>query len=158
MPDANGLLAHWRERSESTIESALAGATASPRLQAARRHAVLAGGKRMRPLLVHAAVHALDAHSGREIWKTKVSDHPLAQVRGSPKLYKGTLYVPVSSGEEAAAEDPAYPCCTFRGTLVAMDALTGRIIWKTYSIPEAPKPANKNPADTQTYAPSNATI
>jgi len=61
MPDAIGLLAHWRERSESTIESALAGATASPRLQAAMRHAVLAGGKRMRPLLVHATVHALDA-------------------------------------------------------------------------------------------------
>jgi len=104
------------------------------------------------------SVHAVDAMTGREIWQAKADAHPLAQVRGSPKLYNGRLYVPVSSGEESAGEDPAYPCCTFRGSVVALDAATGRIIWKAYTIPDEPKPTKKNPAGTQMYAPSGAAV
>lgn len=48
--------ARWTARVEASLEQSLPAATQSPeRLHAALRHAVLGGGKRMRPLLVYAA-------------------------------------------------------------------------------------------------------
>ena len=52
---------------------------------------------------------------------------PLARITGAPTLHEGRLYVPVSSYEEAQGADPQYACCTFRGSLVALDAKTGTI-------------------------------
>ena len=57
-------------------------------------------------------------------------------------------YVPVASGEEGAAATSSYECCRFRGSMVALDAATGKQIWKTYTI-EVPKPTGKNVAGTQ---------
>ena len=84
-------------------------------------------------------VHAVDASSGRELWRVKADDHPAARITGSPVLDGDRLYVPVSSGEEGSATQPTYPCCTFRGSVAALDAATGKLIWKTYTVPE-PKP------------------
>ena len=54
MPDA--LLQAWRERTDGALAAALPSPDASPiQLHRAMHHAVLLGGKRMRPLLVHAA-------------------------------------------------------------------------------------------------------
>lgn len=59
------LIAQWRARTDATLQRALAtAADGEPRLHAAMRHAVLLGGKRMRPLLVHAAAHAFGAPDG----------------------------------------------------------------------------------------------
>jgi polyvinyl alcohol dehydrogenase (cytochrome) len=102
------------------------------------------------------SVYAVDATTGQLIWKVKADDHPLAQIRGTPKLYHGRLYVPVSSGEEKAAADPAYPCCTFRGALVALDPASGKTIWKSYTITEESKPTGKNSAGTTIYGPAGA--
>jgi polyvinyl alcohol dehydrogenase (cytochrome) len=68
------------------------------------------------------------------------------------------LYVPVSSGEEGISVNSSYPCCTFRGSVVALDVETGKQIWKTYSVPDAPKPTKKNSAGTQLSAPAGAAI
>jgi len=102
------------------------------------------------------SVHAVDAVTGRALWTVKADPHPLAQVRGSPQIYNGRVYAPVSSGEESAAVDPAYPCCTFRGALVALDGATGKVIWKAYTIPNAPAKLKINSAGTQMYGPSGA--
>jgi polyvinyl alcohol dehydrogenase (cytochrome) len=101
-------------------------------------------------------VHAVDALTGRAVWTAKADPHPLAQVRGSPKIYDGRVYAPVSAGEESAAVDPAYPCCTFRGALVAFDAATGKIVWKAYTIPHEPEKLKVNTAGTQMFGPSGA--
>jgi len=85
-------------------------------------------------------VHALNADTGRVLWHTRVDDHPTSRLRGSPTLFEGRLYVPVSAGEEALAADPTYTCCNFRGSIVALDAATGRILWKSYTIAQEPKP------------------
>jgi polyvinyl alcohol dehydrogenase (cytochrome) len=69
--------------------------------------------------------HALNAATGKEIWHTRVDSHPAIRLTGSAVLFENRLYVPVSSLEEAAAGDPPYKCCTFRGSLVALDAITG---------------------------------
>src|SRR5438445_3850533 len=103
-------------------------------------------------------VYAVDAAGGTLIWKAKVDDHPVARVTGSPVFHNGRLYVPVASGEETAGAASDYECCRFRGSLVALDAATGRQIWKTYTIAEEAQPTRKNKVGTQMWGPSGAPI
>ena len=103
-------------------------------------------------------VYALDAATGKALWIVSVDPHPLAAVTGSPILHKGRLYVPLASREEAAGGGPDYPCCTFRGSIVALDGNTGKQIWKSFIIPEEPKATKKNSRGVQLYAPSGAGI
>lgn len=106
----------------------------------------------------NGAVYALDAQTGRLLWKTQVDAHPLARIAGSPTLYKDRLYVPVSSSEERAAANPAYPCCTFRGSVAALDIVTGQIVWRTFMTSEQPKPYKTNEAGTQLFAPAGMAV
>ncbi|MCP3477569.1 PQQ-binding-like beta-propeller repeat protein [Bradyrhizobium sp. CCGUVB1N3] len=105
-----------------------------------------------------ANVYAVNALTGALIWKVNVEEHPAARITGSPVLYSGVLYVPVSSLEEVAGSQPSYECCTFRGSLVALEAATGKLIWKAYTIPEVPQPTTRNARGTQLYGPSGASI
>ena len=82
---------------------------------------------------VSANVHAVDALTGRQLWKTRIDDHPAARVTGSPALVGATLFVPVSSIEEATGANPTYSCCSFRGSVVALEASTGKLRWKSYT-------------------------
>src|SRR3984893_9748250 len=105
-----------------------------------------------------AVTYAVDATTGALLWKTQVDEHPAARITGAPTLADGRLYVPVSSSEEGLAANPMYPCCTFRGSVSALDAATGAVIWKSYTIAETPKPVRKNKAGTQLSGPSGAAI
>ena len=105
-----------------------------------------------------ANVYAVDAASGELIWKVHVDDHPSARITGAPKVFEGRVYVPVASGEEGAGVNPRYACCTFRGSVVALDAATGRQIWKTYTIAEAPKPVGQNSNGVQRFAPAGGGV
>ena len=104
-----------------------------------------------------ANVYALDATTGRLLWKTDVDDFPVGRVSGSVTYHNGRVYVGVASGEEATGAVPTYECCKFRGSVVALDASTGRQVWKTYTIEEA-KPTRKNAVGTQLYGPSGAPV
>ena len=104
-----------------------------------------------------ANVYALDAATGRELWSRRVDEHLYARITGSPTLYQDHLYVPVSSIEETAASQPGYECCTFRGSLNALDAKTGTVLWKTYTAAE-PQPAGKNAAGVALWGPSGVGI
>ncbi|MGH9662766.1 MAG: PQQ-binding-like beta-propeller repeat protein [Bryobacteraceae bacterium] len=103
-------------------------------------------------------VYAIDAGGGAEIWKTQVETHAYSRITGAPVLYQGRLFVPVSSIEEVAAQNPKYVCCTFRGSVAALDARDGKQIWKTHTIPDPPQPAGKNSAGTERVGPSGAAI
>jgi polyvinyl alcohol dehydrogenase (cytochrome) len=103
-------------------------------------------------------VQAVDAATGKLLWKTKVEDHFLSRITGAPVLYRNHLYVPVSSFEETAGRDAKYECCTFRGSLVALDAYTGKIIWKSFTVQQEPKPFKKNSAGTQMHGPAGGAI
>jgi len=107
---------------------------------------------------VRANAYAVNATTGALIWRKKVEDHPAARITGTPTLFSGVLYVPVSSIEEATGSQASYECCTFRGSVAALDAASGALIWKSYTIPEAPHPTIKNAVDTQLYGPSGASI
>ena len=104
-------------------------------------------------------VYAVLAESGSLLWKSHVEPHPAARITGSPVLVGDRLYVPVSSGEEGAAMDPKYPCCTFRGSVVALDAQSGKINWKAYTIPQSAKPTGQhNSAGTKLWGSSGAAV
>jgi polyvinyl alcohol dehydrogenase (cytochrome) len=103
-----------------------------------------------------ANVYAVNAVTGKLVWKTRVSTHPYARVSGTLQVYKGRLYVPVASREEWMAVDPRYDCCTFRGFMAALDAATGKVIWKTYTIADPAKPTHKTALGSQKYGPSGA--
>jgi polyvinyl alcohol dehydrogenase (cytochrome) len=103
-------------------------------------------------------VYALDANSGEFIWSAHPEDHPAATITGTPTYYDGRLYVPMSSGEEQARRRPGYECCTFRGSVTALDAATGKTVWKTYMAPETPSPKGKTPAGATIMGPSGMAI
>jgi len=107
---------------------------------------------------IRGHVYAVDAATGAPIWKVTADAHPLAAITGAPTLFDDRLYVPVSSREEAAGGSLNYPCCTFRGSIVALDAATGRQIWKAYAIPDPPTPTRRNSRGTQLWTGAGAAI
>lgn len=103
-------------------------------------------------------VHALDIASRTIVWSTRPDPHPQATITGAPRLVGGKLIVGVSSLEVVAAMTPTYACCTFRGAVAALDAASGRVIWKTYTIAEAPSQQGVNSAAAAQFGPSGAPV
>jgi polyvinyl alcohol dehydrogenase (cytochrome) len=103
-------------------------------------------------------VYAVDAQKGTLLWRTQADTHPLARIVGTPVLYNDRLYVAVASTEDSAAANPSYSCCTFRGSVVALDIAAGRIVWKSYTVLEEPQPTRKNNAGIQEFGPAGAAI
>jgi polyvinyl alcohol dehydrogenase (cytochrome) len=105
-----------------------------------------------------AIAYAVDAATGRAIWTRKVDDHTYATATGAPTVHDGRVYVTVAGlGEEGQGGRAGYQCCTFRGSISALDANSGRVIWKTYTIPE-PRPRAKNKDGVQTWGPAGGGI
>ncbi|MBZ5559272.1 MAG: PQQ-binding-like beta-propeller repeat protein [Acidobacteriia bacterium] len=107
---------------------------------------------------LRATIYSVDAATGELRWKKKLEEHRSARISGSPVFYSGRLYVPISSGEEAIGAGPNYECCTFRGSIVALDASTGDQVWRTYTITDAATPRSKNARGTQLWGPSGAAV
>jgi len=105
-----------------------------------------------------AGAYAIDAQDGSEIWKTRVEENFAARVTAAPALYQGRLYVPISAWEGFQARVVDYPCCTAVGSVSALDADTGKVMWKTYSIAERPHPTRKNSRGVQQWAPAGVPI
>ena len=105
-----------------------------------------------------ATAYAVDAQTGAMLWTRKVDDHASAALTGSPTVHGGRVYVPVQGlNEEGQGGRGGYQCCTFRGSLVALDANTGAVVWKTYTVDEA-KPRAKNPQGVQMWGPAGGGI
>jgi polyvinyl alcohol dehydrogenase (cytochrome) len=105
-----------------------------------------------------STVYALEADSGRPIWKKRLDQHPDARITGAPVFYNQRLYVPVSSLEELSAPSPRYECCKFRGSVAALDVHDGKVIWQTYTIDQEPKPYRKTGSGTQLYGPAGGSV
>src|SRR5262249_25281690 len=102
-----------------------------------------------------ATVYALNASTGKLRWKRRLDTHPSARISGAPVAYGSDfLYVPVSSLEELAAIAPGYQCCTFRGSVAALQASDGKVIWQTYTIDKKAAPSRKAADGTQLYGPA----
>ena len=103
-------------------------------------------------------VYAIDAVTGGQVWRAHPDEHPSATITGTPTLHGGRLYVPVSSLEVVPATDPEYACCTFRGSVMALDAATGEPVWQTFTVDETPAVRGKNQVGTDRIGPSGAPI
>ncbi len=101
--------------------------------------------------------YALDAATGALVWKVQLETHDSTRLTGTAAVHDGIAYVPVSSWEESRAGDPEYPCCTFRGSVVAVRVRDGAQLWKTYFTDE-PRELAKNARGAPLYGPSGVAV
>jgi polyvinyl alcohol dehydrogenase (cytochrome) len=102
--------------------------------------------------------YAVSSTSGQLLWKVHADAHFAALVTGTPQVDASVVYIPVSSFEEILPPNPKYECCTFRGSVVALDASSGKRLWQTYTIQEPSQPTTKSKAGTQLHGPSGAGV
>jgi polyvinyl alcohol dehydrogenase (cytochrome) len=107
-----------------------------------------------------ANVYAVDAISGRQVWKVKVEQHQAAIITGALQFIQlenesapHRIIIPVSSSEEGLGAVPVYPCCSFQGSVVSLDASNGELVWKTSTIQEAARETTEGK-----FGPSGAAI
>lgn len=104
-------------------------------------------------------VRAFDAETGAAIWKSEpLETMPVAGLTGTPVISGARIFVPMSSGEEGSARRDNYPCCSFRGSLAALDIATGKKLWQTTMIDAPLRPLRKNAAGAQMQGPAGAAI
>jgi polyvinyl alcohol dehydrogenase (cytochrome) len=104
-------------------------------------------------------VRAIDAQSGKEIWRSaQLEANPVAGITGTPVVSGNQLFVPITSGEEPAARQLTYRCCSFRGSLVGLDLATGKTQWKTFVITEPLHDTHKNSAGVMMQGPAGGAI
>ena len=105
-------------------------------------------------------VRAIDAQNGKEIWRSaQIESNPVAGITGTPVVSGEQLFVPLTSGEEPAARQTNYRCCSFRGSWSAsLELATGKIQWKTFVITEPLHPTHKNSAGVMMQGPAGGAI
>jgi polyvinyl alcohol dehydrogenase (cytochrome) len=146
--DAASGCVHWQAQIDGAVRAAVSVGSLSAD---DGRLAVFAGDR-------SGGVHAFDAASGEAIWSTKVDDHQFATVTGSPILHGDRLFVPMSSTEEISPFVPGYKCCTFRGSVSALDPATGEILWKSYTIAEEPRAFGTTDDGVERIGPAGAAV
>jgi polyvinyl alcohol dehydrogenase (cytochrome) len=143
--DANTGCVYWTFKADAGVRAAVS-------IKPAKPSAIAYFGD------LSANVYALDAQKGTLLWKVRVDEHPTARITGSPQVFEDRVYVPVASSEEGASSDPQYPCCSFRGSVVALEAATGKRIWKTWIIADVPKIVSKNSNGVSRWAPAGGGV
>ena len=141
---------HWSFLAKASVRTAILIAPLKPGHGKAR-YAAYFGDLR-------SNVYAIDADTGALIWTAQADSHVTSRVTAAPAIYDGKLFVPVSSWESSSAKTPDYPCCTFVGNVVALDAATGRRLWRRYVFPDRPKPIKTNSAGVQLWSPAGSAV
>jgi polyvinyl alcohol dehydrogenase (cytochrome) len=103
-------------------------------------------------------VYAVDAQTGRLLWKTKAGEHPRAKSSNGVSVADGKVFAGFSSMETTTGAVATYECCSFRGHVAALDANTGKKLWTTFVIAEEPKPRGKNAQGVTLYGPSGGSV
>jgi polyvinyl alcohol dehydrogenase (cytochrome) len=138
---------YWSFRADGAVRSAVV----VERLAAGKPYAVFFGDAR-------SNTYAIDATTGTQVWKTRVEEHATGRITAGVRVFEGRVYVPVASSEEGSGGGATYACCTFRGSVVALNAESGQQVWKTYTIPEEAKPTTQKANGTQQFGPSGAAV
>jgi polyvinyl alcohol dehydrogenase (cytochrome) len=140
---------YWSFESGSIVRGSL---TVGPVTgQGSARYAVFFGDG-------HANIYGVNAQDGKLLWKTNVDPHVVARITAGTKFYNGKLIVPVSSSEEFSGGSIGYPCCTSRGSVVALDANSGKQLWKAWVIEGDPKPFTTMANGVKLYAPGGGGV
>ena len=149
--DAKTGCTYWSYHAQAGIRTALSVAPYKPANRPAGFAVFFADGT--------GSAYAVDAATGKEIWARKLDSHPYAKATGSVTVHDGRVYVPLAGvGEEGQGGGGTYECCTFRGSVTALNANTGAVIWKAYTIADEPKPRGKNPRGITAWGPAGGGI
>jgi len=147
--DADTGCVHWSFDAKRSVRTAMTIGRVKSR--GSSRHAVFFGDRQ-------ANVYAVDAQTGKALWTAHPEDNFTARITAAPTYYDGRLYVPFSSFEEFSAATVTYECCKSVGAVAALDANTGKMLWKTYVVPELPKPLYKNSRGVQQWGPAGGAV
>lgn len=148
--DAATGCAHWTFLPRAGVRSAL---TVGP-----FTHADGSSGQAVYFIDMLANVYAVNAQDGSVLWVRQVESHPAVRGTGALTLHDGKLYVPVTGvNEENTAANPDYACCTFRGSLTALDANSGEELWRYYTVPE-PQPRGRSSNGVELFGPAGVGI
>jgi len=92
---------------------------------------------------------ALDIKTGKEVWRTPVEDwHNGYGMTAAPLYCDGIVYTGITGGEFG-----------IRGRLTALDAKTGKILWRAYTLPAPGEPGGDSwPGGTTHYSRGGASI
>jgi polyvinyl alcohol dehydrogenase (cytochrome) len=101
--------------------------------------------------------YSLNAKTGELLWKKRIDDHEATRLTGSAVSLNGVIFVPAASWEETRSLDPAYPCCTFRGSITALRVADGSLVWKTYTV-DPPRKTGVNSVGAVQSGPSGAPV
>lgn len=147
-PDTGALI--WKNLMSKYTGNASSGSRNSP--------AIGADGEIVFGDGVAATVVAINRTTGKLMWQTTVDTNPYAYITGSAVIYKGLVYIGVSSGEEYAAQsDPGYQP-VFRGSVVALDEKTGKIVWQFHTVPVGYAGGSVWGSSPVVFKPANALI
>jgi polyvinyl alcohol dehydrogenase (cytochrome) len=102
--------------------------------------------------------YALDPASGRQVWRARPEEHEAVRLSAPPVIVNDLAIVGVASWEESRSLNPDYPCCTFRGSVVALRLRDGSTAWKRYMVPDAAVRTGKTSAGADTLGPSGVGI
>ncbi len=127
--DARSGCIHWHYQADGPVRTAM---LVAPLDAGGARHAVLFGDQAGR-------FYAVSAETGALLWRARPDEHEATKLTGAPLARDGVVYVPVASWEESRPLNPAYECCTFRGSVVAYRIANGERIWQSFLVAETPK-------------------
>ena len=144
--DAKSGCIHWHFQADGPVRTAM---VVAPLDANGTRHALFFGDQAGR-------FYALAAETGTPLWRARPDEHEAVKLTGTPLARDGVVYVPVASWEESRPLNPAYECCTFRGSVVAYRSADGKQIWKSYLVAETPKVTGETAQGVREWAPSGA--
>ncbi len=98
----------------------------------ANRGAALWGNLVISPASTPARVIATDKATGKVVWETNVSDAERITVTGAPLPIKDKIVIGASGGDSGA-----------RDWIAALDAATGKLLWRKYTIPAPGEPGSE---------------
>lgn len=104
------------------------------------------------------AVVARDARNGALLWRERLDPHPDAKITAAPAYHAGRLYVGISALEVLRAANPLYDCCTFRGGVAALDAVSGERLWYTPTIPTPARAQGRRGLIGTRFGPAGAPV
>jgi polyvinyl alcohol dehydrogenase (cytochrome) len=112
-------------------------------------HAVLFGDQ-------SGGFYAVSAETGQLLWRARPEPHESTKLSGAAVAHDGVVYVPTASWEESRPLNPAYACCTFRGSVVAYRIADGTVLWKSWLVTETPERTGTRPDGVAIFGPSGA--
>ncbi len=85
-------------------------------------------------------VVGVDRSTGSMVWETDVDQgaqkNPWLMLTASPVVHDGVVYIGTSSSEEYAVTQSTSYVPSFRGSVTALNAATGQIIWQSFVVPQ----------------------